>query len=156
LAKKRGLSELTATIILIVIAVIVGAVVYELYISSQHSTAQSAASQAYSVVNSAGGNPASSFYANAEVSVTVIACDQANGKCTLQLTNTGNADAQANGCTISGAQGTISPNPALIQAGSSAQVTCAGSVGQGSPGSQVSGLVLLSNGFSASWTGTWQ
>jgi hypothetical protein len=136
--------------------VILGAALYVVYFSGQGATVQSAASQAYSVVNSAGGNPANSFYATAQVSATVVACDHADGKCTIQLTNTGSANTQANGCFISGGEGTISPSQALVQAGSSTQVTCTTAGGQGSLGNQVTGLILLSNGASVSWIGTWQ
>jgi hypothetical protein len=93
----------------------------------------------------------------AEVSATSVSCIDSDGVCTIQLTNTGSANTNADGCTISGSEGILSPSPVLIQAGSSAQVTCATGSGQGrGAGNAVSGSIPLTNGASVEWVGTWQ
>lgn len=97
----------------------------------------------------------------ASVSVTSVTCSNADGVCTLQLTNTGSVQINAVGCYFlaSGANkaGVLSPNPAVIQAGTFSPVTCSssGSMG-GRSGSSVAGSITLSNGESAVWSGTWQ
>jgi len=126
------------------------------YFSGQGTTVQSAASQAYSVVNSVGSDQGSQYQEFAQVSPGDVTCDHADGACTISLTNTGDANTQAIGCSISGTEGTLAPNQALIQAGGSTQVTCTAPSGQGVLGNQVVGLILLGNGASISWTGIWQ
>jgi len=155
--RRTGLSEMTAVVLLCVITLIAGIALYEILFSSQGATTQNAASQAESVVNSAGGNPANQYYSSAQVSASVLSCSSSTGVCTIQLTNTGSASAEAVDCTFSGSgAGTLSPNPSELTAGTSSQVTCAMSGGQGgSSGSQVTGMVILSNGASVDWIGTW-
>ena len=157
LEKRPGLSELTAVIVLCAITLIAGILLYELVFSGQGAATQNAASEAQSVVNSAGGNPANQYYTSAQVSASVTSCDSSTGVCTIQLTNTGSANTEAIGCTFSGSgAGTLSPNPSELAEGTTSQVTCATSSGQGSAsGGQVTGMILLSNGASVDWIGNW-
>ncbi len=149
-----------ATVILVAITLIAGVALYVYLISGQAPSTQNAASAAASVVNSAGGNPQGSFYATAQVSASGVNCSDGTGVCTIQLTNTGSANTQANGCYLSGSgggTGTLSPNPAEVPAGGAAQVTCTSPAGHGSgPGSQSTGSILLGNGATVAWSGTWQ
>ncbi len=155
--RKGGLSKLSAAVILVAVALVAGVLLYEVYFTGQGTTTAQAASQAESAVNSAGGNPAGSFYATAQVSASVMSCTSASGTCTIQLANTGEANTQANGCSFSGkGSGTITPNPAEVQAGASVQIQCTESSGQGGvSGSTVTGSVYLSDGASVEWVGTW-
>ncbi len=157
---RTALSALMATVILVAITLVAGVALYEYLISGQAPSTQSAARAAASVVNSAGGNPQGSFYATAQVSASGVSCSNGSGVCTIQLTNTGSANTQANGCIFSGnggGAGNLSPNLAELTAGSSTEVTCTGPSGHGNgSGTQVTGSILLSNGASVAWTGTWQ
>ncbi len=158
--ERPALSALMATVVLVAITLVAGVALYVYLISGQAPSTQNAASAAASVVNSAGGNPQSSFHATAQVSAGGISCSDGNGVCTIQLTNTGSANTLANGCYLSGSgggMGTLSPNPAEVPAGGSTQVTCTSPAGHGSgPGSRVTGSILLSNGATVAWTGDWQ
>jgi len=158
LSKGSGLSELTATLLLVVVTLVAGSILY-FYLSGQTPNTQSAASEAASVVNSAGGNPATSFYASAEVSANVISCVDSDGTCTIQLTNIGSANTEATGCIFSGGggSGNLSPSPAQVIAGGTVQVTCTATGNHGNGvGITVTGSIELSNGASVPWTGTWQ
>lgn len=158
LTRSLGLSELTATILLLVVTLVAGMALY-FYLSGQTPNTQSAASEAASVVNSVGGNPATSFYASAEVSASVISCVQGDGTCTIQLTNTGSANTQAMGCIFSGGGGlgNLSPSPSQVTAGGNVQVTCTTTSGHGNgAGTTVTGSIELSDGATVPWIGTWQ
>lgn len=155
--RRPGLSELLAVVVLLAVTLTVGVLLY-IYLN-QPANVGSAASEAASVVNSAGGNPATEFYANAEVSASGVSCSVATGTCAIELTDTGSANAQANGCLFSGGGGTglLSPNPATLTAGGSVQVTCTIQSAAGrSSGSQVAGSIILSNGATVPWVGNWQ
>jgi hypothetical protein len=146
-----------AVVALLAVTLVVGALLYAYF--NQPASVGNAASEAASVVNSAGGNPATSFYANAEVSATGVSCIVATGACSIDLTNAGSADTQASGCLFSGGGGSdlLSPNPATVPAGGSVQVTCTiQSASVRVVGNQVAGSILLSNGATISWAGTWQ
>jgi len=142
--------------LLIVVTLVAGATLY-FYLSGQTPSTQSVASEAASVVNSAGGSPATSFYASAEVSASVVSCVDSDGTCTIQLTNTGSANTEATGCVLSGGSGVLSPSPAQVTAGGITQVTCTATGGQGDgAGKSVVGSIELGNGATVPWTGTWQ
>jgi hypothetical protein len=94
---------------------------------------------------------------SAQVGVTSVDCSSASGDCVVGLSNTGDAAAQADGCSISGGAGVLSPDPASLPPGGSAQVTCSGvDMFGGSPGSAVTGSVTLSNGAKVTFSGTWR
>lgn len=152
----RGLSELTATLLLVVVTLVAGLVLY-VYLSGQTPSTPSAASEAASVVNSVGGNPATQFYASPLVSASVISCIDSDGACTIQLTNTGSSSPDATGCILGGTSGNLSPSPAQVTAGGTTQVTCTAASGHGDGvGTMVTGTIELSDGAPVEWTGTWQ
>jgi len=157
--RRPGLSELTATLLIVVVTLVAGLALY-VYLSGQTPSPQSAASEAASVISSVGGNPATQFYASAQVSASVVGCDNDDGSCTIQLTNTGSANTDAIGCFFmgtAGGAGTISPSPAPVVAGGTVQVTCAAAGARGTgAGTMVTGSIELSNGATVEWTGTWQ
>ena len=155
---RRGLSELTATLLLLVVTLVAGAVLY-VFLTGQAPSTQSAASEAASVVNSAGGNPATQFYGSAQVSASVVSCIDSDGACTIRLTNTGSANTDATGCIFmgGGGSGSLSPSPAQVTAGGTAQVTCTAASGHGNgAGTMVTGSIELSDGATVEWTGTWE
>ncbi len=158
----RGLSELTAVVILLAITVMIGAALYGFYFSSQGSASQNAASDAYSVVNSAVATDQGGYYSSPEVSATVDSCTSSGGSlvCTLSLTNTGsgNAEVLANTCTISvGGVPTTGANSATsLTAGSSGVAfTCAVTGTEPLIGSSATGSIPLSDGSTVTWSGTW-
>jgi len=159
LHRESGLSELTATLLILVVTLVAGLTFYA-YLSGQAPSPQGAASTAASIVNSAGGNPATQFYASAQVSASVVSCINSDGVCTIQLTNTGSANTAATGCIFlggGGGAGDLSPSSAQVTAGGTAQVTCTAASGQGNgSGTMVTGSIELSNGATVEWTGTWQ
>ena len=150
------MSELVATLVLIVIAVIAAAAVLE-YLESSSGNTPGAASSLASIVSSE-GNQVGNIGGTAYVSATVLACQSSDGTCTLRLTNVGTEDADVSACAISGtAAATVSPNDAVIGGGESLQVECAAS-GATAPtqGTVVLGSVTLGNGAVVPWSGTWQ
>lgn len=157
LRARRGLSELTGAVILIAITLVAGVALYGLYFSGPGTTG-GAASTLQGVVNPAVNNQqANSYYSAPRVTVAQVSCVSSDGACTIQLMNTGSSDATAYGCSIGGGTGALSPDPATITAGASATVTCSTQSGAGGgPGSMVSGQVLLTDGTTLPWSGSWQ
>jgi len=156
---RSGLSELTAALLILVVTLVAGLSLF-VYLSGQTPSPQGAASTAASIVNSAGGNPATQFYASAQVSASIISCIDNDGTCMIQLSNTGTADTAATGCIFlggGGGAGNLSPGTAQVTAGETTQVTCTAAGGHGSgPGTMVTGSIELSNGATVEWTGSWQ
>jgi hypothetical protein len=155
---RPGLSALVGTVILLAITLVIGVALWA-YFAGQPASAGSAATSAAKAVGSAVNQQQSGLYATPRVSVIGVSCSDMAGTCSLQLSNTGNANTEAIGCSYSGSEGgpgTLSPNPAEILAGGSAQVTCMTGSGSGSgSGSPVSGIVELSDGTTAPWSGSW-
>ncbi|HXW95884.1 MAG TPA: archaellin/type IV pilin N-terminal domain-containing protein [Nitrososphaerales archaeon] len=157
---RAGLSDYTATVLLIVITLVAGATLYAYFTQGPSPSVQSAASAAESVVNSIGSNQIGNFENEARVSANVVSCDNADGACVIELTNSGTMNTDVEGCSFSSAgasQGSLSPTGVEVPSGGSTQVTCTEPSSQGTgSGAQVAGSILLSNGATVPWSGTWQ
>jgi len=102
------------------------------------------------------------FTSSATVQAGAVACVQSTGICTLLLQNSGTSSASIQACSFSGAgggAGAMTPAAGtLVPAGGKlAGVTCTIPLGMVvTAGEAVSGSVTLSNGGSALFAGTWQ
>ncbi len=94
----------------------------------------------------------------AQVSVSTVACNTNDGKCTITLVNTGGTAVGATGCTLNGQPGVFTPPPGDVPPGGSANVSCAPPTGGAIPipGFRVEGSIQLTDGSSVHYISAWK
>lgn len=101
-----------------------------------------------------------SFTSSAQVSAVAVTCSDATGNCTVNLQNTGSANATPTACTIQ-ISGTSTPGtsntfaPVTAGAGAITEVCGLGAAQTQSIGSTAQGAFTLSNGATVTFSGTW-
>jgi hypothetical protein len=96
--------------------------------------------------------------APAHVTVSHVSCNSNQALCVISLVNSGGTAVGATGCTLNGSPGVFAPKPSNIPPQALVNVSCSPSNGNALsiPGFHVTGTILLSDGSSVQYTGSWQ
>jgi len=132
LGKRRAISPVLATVILIAITLVSGV---------------SMAGFSFGLFGTMSGNASITA-----IGVTCVAGSATTSACQVSLRNIGNAGAAVLSCSLSGALSTAS-GAATVPPGQTSSATCTGSPSTTLPGETVQGTISLSNGVAIPFSG---
>ena len=91
----------------------------------------------------------------AEITPVSTRCFSANSTCIVELSNPGAVSASADSCSLSGQSGEVEPVFGTVLGGATLYFSCQASSVSPTPGAQVYGKFLFSNGEPVTFAGVW-